>query len=248
MSSVICAGCGNTITAQFTKALNNIYHPNCFKCTKCGILLTGAFYEKDGKPYCEPDFDKFVDTCKRCKQVITTAVMKDDKQGAYHITCFTCYSCNEPLSTSFYYLNDEAYCQKCSLKTQYSLKIGIGVDKCSKCRKPIDSGDFITVSATRKLHTRCFTCDVCSKQISGNFSNHEDQYCCRNCLDTGRISVCQKCGLAIFGNKMSALNKIYHEDCFRCSSCYTLILPKAPFHPNKYQDPLCGLCHTLQTM
>ncbi|GIZ01806.1 PDZ and LIM domain protein Zasp [Caerostris extrusa] len=51
-----CVGCGFPIEAgdRWVEALNNNYHSQCFKCTKCLKGLEGqSFYAKGGKPYCK---------------------------------------------------------------------------------------------------------------------------------------------------------------------------------------------------
>ncbi|GFR12919.1 PDZ and LIM domain protein Zasp, partial [Trichonephila clavata] len=51
-----CVGCGFPIEAgdRWVEALNNNYHSQCFKCTKCLKGLEGQnFYAKGGKPYCK---------------------------------------------------------------------------------------------------------------------------------------------------------------------------------------------------
>lgn len=50
-----------------------MWHPQCFKCTHCGIPLEERnFYEKNGLPYCEKDYmDLFHPKCYGCKKPIT---------------------------------------------------------------------------------------------------------------------------------------------------------------------------------
>jgi hypothetical protein len=69
-----CAGChlpitdGNQITA-----MGKPWHPQCFKCTQCAVPLgPNNFYEKNGKPYCENDYNKlFAPKCAGCNTPIT---------------------------------------------------------------------------------------------------------------------------------------------------------------------------------
>jgi len=51
-----CVGCGFPIEAgdRWVEALNNNYHSQCFKCSKCNKNLEGqSFYAKGGKPFCK---------------------------------------------------------------------------------------------------------------------------------------------------------------------------------------------------
>jgi len=51
-----CVGCGFPIEAgdRWVEALNNNYHSQCFKCSKCSKNLEGqSFFAKGGKPFCK---------------------------------------------------------------------------------------------------------------------------------------------------------------------------------------------------
>jgi len=51
-----CVGCGFPIEAgdRWVEALNNNYHSQCFKCSKCHKNLEGqSFFAKGGKPFCK---------------------------------------------------------------------------------------------------------------------------------------------------------------------------------------------------
>ena len=41
-----CKACGETIEGPCVNAMDNVWHPQCFKCRECGILLEGSFMMK----------------------------------------------------------------------------------------------------------------------------------------------------------------------------------------------------------
>ncbi len=55
------------------------WHPQCFKCTACAKQLDPQhFYEKNGLPYCERDYNKlFAPPCAGCKLPITNTVSNE---------------------------------------------------------------------------------------------------------------------------------------------------------------------------
>jgi len=48
-----CAGCGQTIKGQYVKVLDSHFHPQCWKCAECGVVISSENCgQSGGKFYC----------------------------------------------------------------------------------------------------------------------------------------------------------------------------------------------------
>ncbi|XP_019635582.1 PREDICTED: actin-binding LIM protein 1-like isoform X7 [Branchiostoma belcheri] len=108
-ASTACAGCGDEIkSGQALLALDKQWHLWCFKCTQCGCMLAGEYMGKEGRPYCERDYQQlFGVKCAGCLTYITgkvlqlsvEAVLLDDGsfteagEKHYHPHCAKCAKC-----------------------------------------------------------------------------------------------------------------------------------------------------------
>lgn len=93
-----CAGCGERITdGQALIALDLHWHVWCFKCTQCKSPLHGEYVAKDGRAYCERDYQKlFGVACVYCKRYITGKVLQAGDAHHFHPSCARCSKCGDP--------------------------------------------------------------------------------------------------------------------------------------------------------
>ena len=64
----ICAACNKPILNKIVKALGKQWHPEHFTCAGCDIELgSTTYYESNGKPYCEKDYNElYAPRCAYC--------------------------------------------------------------------------------------------------------------------------------------------------------------------------------------
>lgn len=67
-----CNACDKPIVGQVITALGKTWHPEHFTCNHCSQELgTRNFFERDGHPYCEPDYHNlFSPRCAYCNGAI----------------------------------------------------------------------------------------------------------------------------------------------------------------------------------
>ncbi|KAI1389663.1 uncharacterized protein F4822DRAFT_208011 [Hypoxylon trugodes] len=114
--------------------------------------------------------------CKACKKLITgKSISSADGRltGRYHKACFVCATCQEPFSSStFYVLNDKPYCEQHYHKLNGSL--------CGSCNKGIE-GQYLEDESSKKYHPGCFRCGDCGIVLrDGYFDVDGKAYCERD--------------------------------------------------------------------
>eukprot|EP00294_Goniomonas_avonlea_P001454 CAMPEP_0114548926 /NCGR_PEP_ID=MMETSP0114-20121206/5249_1 /TAXON_ID=31324 /ORGANISM="Goniomonas sp, Strain m" /LENGTH=309 /DNA_ID=CAMNT_0001733563 /DNA_START=9 /DNA_END=938 /DNA_ORIENTATION=- len=255
-----CGACDKPIAAggKVMKAMDKRWHPECFKCAKCQQAITGTFGKGgDGLPICGPCLDEIEearpenDTCFGCeklidpKEKVITAMEK-----RWHPACFVCVKCSGGIEGTF--ARDDAgkpICATCLEKEEGPTPAKKEDDLCGGCEKPI-SGK-ITRALDRRWHADCFVCQKCTKPIVGNFMNIGGKPCCSGCSDADVSSECGGCSKPIGGKVLTALDKNWHVDCFKCKTCGGAVpaqFEHADGFPycndcwSKDMIPKCGIC------
>ncbi|XP_030309634.1 zyxin isoform X1 [Calypte anna] len=152
-------------TQPAVRALDCLFHVECFTCFKCEKQLQGQqFYNVDEKPFCEECYAGTLEKCSICKQTITDRMLKATG-NSYHPQCFTCVVCHTPLEgTSF--IVDQANQPHCV--DDYHRKYA---PRCSVCSEPImpepGKDETVRVVALEKnFHMKCYKCEDCGKPLS----------------------------------------------------------------------------------
>ncbi|XP_069721984.1 zyxin isoform X1 [Phaenicophaeus curvirostris] len=166
-TSELCGFCRKPLsrTQPAVRALDSLFHMECFTCFKCEKQLQGQqFYNVDEKPFCEDCYAGTLEKCSVCKQTITDRMLKATG-NSYHPQCFTCVMCHTPLEgTSF--IVDQANQPHCV--DDYHRKYA---PRCSVCSEPImpepGKDETVRVVALEKnFHMKCYKCEDCGKPLS----------------------------------------------------------------------------------
>ncbi|NXC53674.1 ZYX protein, partial [Aleadryas rufinucha] len=166
-TSELCGFCRKPLsrTQPAVRALDRLFHVECFTCFKCEKQLQGQqFYNVDEKPFCEDCYVSTLEKCSVCKQTITDRMLKATG-NSYHPQCFTCVMCHTPLEgTSF--IVDQSNQPHCV--DDYHRKYA---PRCSVCSEPImpepGKDETVRVVALEKnFHMKCYKCEDCGKPLS----------------------------------------------------------------------------------
>ncbi|XP_068096172.1 LIM/homeobox protein Lhx9 isoform X4 [Hyperolius riggenbachi] len=115
----LCAGCGGKISDRYyLLAVDKQWHLRCLKCCECKLALESELtcFAKDGSIYCKEDYYRrfSVQRCARCHLGISASEMvMRARESVYHLSCFTCTTCNKTLSTGDHFGMKEnlVYCR-----------------------------------------------------------------------------------------------------------------------------------------
>ncbi|KAG7283652.1 hypothetical protein CRUP_020425, partial [Coryphaenoides rupestris] len=191
-----CASCGKCIVGKLITALGEVWHPEHFVCASCNAELgTRGFFERDGRPYCEKDYQRlFSPRCGYCKGPITEQILTALDQS-WHPEHFFCTHCGNRFGSEGFLEKDgkpvpAADCLKpftggvfmeldgrplCSL--HFHSRQGM---LCGGCGQPI-TGRCIS-AMDLKFHPEHFVCAFCRRVLSqGVFQQHRGQPYCSPC-------------------------------------------------------------------
>ncbi|OPJ69294.1 zyxin isoform A [Patagioenas fasciata monilis] len=166
-TSDLCGFCRKPLsrTQPAVRALDCLFHVECFTCFKCEKQLQGQqFYNVDEKPFCEECYAGTLEKCSVCKQTITDRMLKATG-NSYHPQCFTCVMCHTPLEGASFIV-DQANQPHCV--DDYHRKYA---PRCSVCSEPImpepGKDETVRVVALEKnFHMKCYKCEDCGKPLS----------------------------------------------------------------------------------
>ncbi|XP_067426120.1 zyxin [Emydura macquarii macquarii] len=166
-TSELCGLCRRPLsrTQSAVRALDRLFHVECFTCFKCEKQLQGQqFYNVDEKPFCEDCYAGTLEKCSVCKQTITDRMLKATG-NSYHPQCFTCVVCQTPLEGASFIV-DQANQPHCV--DDYHRKYA---PRCSVCAEPImpepGKDETVRVVALEKnFHMKCYKCEDCGRSLS----------------------------------------------------------------------------------
>ncbi|XP_018336375.1 paxillin isoform X2 [Agrilus planipennis] len=228
-----CGACEKPIVGQVITALGKTWHPEHFTCAHCTQELgTRNFFERDGKPYCEPDYHNlFSPRCAYCNgPILDKCVTALDK--TWHMEHFFCAQCGKQFGEEgFHEREGKPYC-----KDDY---FDMFAPKCGACSRAIMENYISALNA--QWHPDCFVCRDCRQPFyGGSFFDHDGQPYCETHYHSKRGSLCAGCHKPITGRCITAMFRKFHPEHFVCAFCLKQ-LNKGTFKEQN-DKPYCHSC------
>ncbi|KAF8845141.1 hypothetical protein BDN67DRAFT_977653 [Paxillus ammoniavirescens] len=178
LSSSPCSACGLSMQGAFVRALNTMFHLNCFKCLDCGDVVAAKFFPIDGpdgkqQPLCERDYFRRLNLiCAKCGLALRGSYITACNKK-YHVEHFTCTLCPTLFGPqdSYYEHEGDVYCH-----FHYSTRFAT---KCAGCSSAILK-QFVEINRNMRdecWHPECYMINkfwnvkVVSRRSSGSISD-----------------------------------------------------------------------------
>jgi paxillin len=162
----------------------------------------------------------------------------------WHPEHFVCTHCQEEIgSRNFFERDGQPYCEK-DYHNLFS-------PRCYYCNGPIL--DKVVTALDRTWHPEHFFCAQCGAFFGPEGFHEKDgkAYCRKDYFDMFAPK-CGGCARAILENYISALNTLWHPECFVCRECFTPFVngsffehdgqPYCEVHYHERRGSLCSGC------
>uniref|UniRef100_H3D0A1 Paxillin n=1 Tax=Tetraodon nigroviridis TaxID=99883 RepID=H3D0A1_TETNG len=181
--------------------------------------------------------------CGACKKPIVGQVVTAMGR-TWHPEHFVCTHCQEEIgSKNFFERDGQPYCEK-DYHNLFS-------PRCQYCNGPIL--DKVVTALDKTWHPEHFFCAQCGSFFGAEGFHEKDgkAYCRKDYFDMFAPK-CGGCARAILENYISALNSLWHPECFVCRECFTPFVngsffdhdgqPYCEAHYHERRGSLCSGC------
>jgi hypothetical protein len=194
-------------------------------CGFCGEMIEGEHLVALGKQWHTNHF-----RCSQCNAEIKGEFFEFDNQPSCK-SCselkFTCTKCKKPIIDEYYMGNGKILHPDCLEKIS-----------CANCNQPIIASE--TIALDKHYHPECFTCHGCGVSLQGTFYNKNNLPHCESCANLTKSSLCDKCQQTISGVYIVYNEKTYHQNCFVCSKCNSMLSHESFYTSNgMFYCPRC---------
>uniref|UniRef100_A0A8D2C9X2 LIM zinc-binding domain-containing protein n=1 Tax=Sus scrofa TaxID=9823 RepID=A0A8D2C9X2_PIG len=216
-----CASCQKPIAGKMIHALGQAWHPEHFVCAHCKEEIgSSPFFERTGLAYCSKDYHHLFSP--RCAYC-AAPILDVSKPPS---PCF-------PLAL----LSQDHVLQPCSILISLSLS-GFLFQK-------------VLTAMDQTWHPEHFFCAHCGEVFGAEGFHEKDKkpYCRKDFLAMFSPK-CGGCNRPVLENYLSAMDTVWHPECFVCGDCFSSFstgsffeLDGRPFCELHYHQRRGTLCH-----
>ncbi|RKP26780.1 hypothetical protein SYNPS1DRAFT_13701, partial [Syncephalis pseudoplumigaleata] len=107
-----CKGCTKPVEREALVALDGKWHARCFNCQVCHKPFPNkSFYVFQKQPFCKYHYHMLNNSlCKRCESPIEGPCAQV-LEGRFHPKCFSCETCEVPLTDVYYNFQGRFFCE-----------------------------------------------------------------------------------------------------------------------------------------
>ncbi len=112
--------------------------------------------------------------CLTCRDPIVgkvTSFTQKELKSNFHPGCFLCSHCKASMEGKAFYIHEDKY-----LDQECYHKVILG--NCDACQKSFTDATIIKASG-KQYHPDCFTCNTCSKVLTGSYIEKDGVFFCK---------------------------------------------------------------------
>eukprot|EP01137_Pigoraptor_chileana_P032123 Opistho-2@21011 len=214
-----CAKCAGVIAdgQEGVFALGCAWHVEHFACAHCNKSLSSeSYFESNGLPYCEVDYNRLYNCCVACSGLIDErefVTLGDGPGRRWHKEHFCCTMCQTSLMACRVYERDgKLFCEAHFMSNAQS---------CGGCGQSIVSGQYLN-ALDKQWHVPCFKCSFkgCTKDFpDGAFHESGGMPYCEIHFFQLQNLLCKVCCTPLRGAFVQTASTRLHAECFSCVGC-----------------------------
>ncbi|KAI8984108.1 hypothetical protein BDF20DRAFT_971307 [Mycotypha africana] len=153
--------------------------------------------------------------CTACQLPLEGHVIRA-LEGVYHVDCFRCYDCSEPVAETFFPIELENGLFRPLCEKHYFQRFDL---RCDTCGEELSRGSYIT-AVGKKFHLEHFCCSVCQFVFSpeDSYYEHEDRVYCHYHYSLNFAMNCQGCETTILKQfveiNRNNVDEHWHPECY----------------------------------
>ncbi|KAI9301010.1 hypothetical protein BJ944DRAFT_272121, partial [Cunninghamella echinulata] len=130
--------------------------------------------------------------------------------GTYHLNCFNCVDCQEPVASNFFPIELPDGSQKPLCEKDYFRRLNLVCNNCGDALK----GSY-TTAAGKKYHLEHFCCNICGDVLGLDYYEHNDNVYCHFHYSIKFATKCIGCSTAILKKFVETVpGEQWHPECY----------------------------------